>query len=98
MLKTGEQRNKKIINRIRLTTNHLLFTKNGQVILEFTFCMIIILLMIFGATKVFHWTGRDLVERQRAHDEVLRETVPPRQQIDPYFYTPTKINAIYKEP
>lgn len=67
----------------------------GQVILEFTFCMIVVLIMIFGVTKVFHWTGRDLVERRMAHDSLLTSGGSPDQQIDPFFYSPVKMNAIW---
>ena len=67
----------------------------GQVIIEFTFCMIIVLLMIYGVTKVFFWAGRDLVERRKAHDNVLTGGGSPSQQIAPDFYTPVKMNAIW---
>jgi hypothetical protein len=67
----------------------------GQVIIEFTFCLIIVLLMIYGVTKVFFWAGRDLVERRKAHDELLISGGSPPQQIAPDFYTPVKMNAIW---
>ena len=94
-------------------------SKKGQVILEFTFCMIIVLLMLFGLTKVFTWVGRDYAGRSMAHDSTLTTSViqsygsctaydvngvctahstmadGPMKQIDPYFYTPVKMNAIY---
>ena len=69
--------------------------KLGQVVIEFTFCLIIVLLMIYGVTKVFIWAGRDLVERRKAHDEILTSDVSPRQQITPDFYYPVKMNAIW---
>jgi hypothetical protein len=94
---------------------------NGQVIIEFTFCMIIILLMIYGLMMVFRWTGVDLAERRRAHDTVLMQDINvdyggcavfnsmsgvclqempqwsgPLKQIDPYFYVPMKINAVWQ--
>ena len=43
----------------------------GQVMLEFTFCMIVIMIMIFGITKVFFWTGNDLATRRISHDDRL---------------------------
>jgi len=68
----------------------------GQVILEFTFCMVIVMLMIYGVAKVFFWTGRDLAERRQAHDAVLTGGGTPRDQITPDFYTKlTKMNAIW---
>ena len=82
--------------RAPLTINHKPFTRKGQVILEFTFCMIVILIMLYGVIKVFHWTGSDLVERQRAHTKTLLvNTLDPREQIDPYFYAPIKMNAVW---
>ena len=77
----------------------------GQVILEFTFCMIVVLLMIFGITKILTWSGREYVGRSRAHDDTLYTTIEkdyssigegPAKQIDPYFYTPVKMNAIFE--
>ena len=66
---------------------------SGQVILEFTFCMIIVFLMIYGVTKVFFWTGRDLAARREAHDAVL---IGGGDQLTPDFYTTlAKMNAIW---
>lgn len=77
------------------TINNSSFTHKGQVILEFTFCMIVILIMIYGVVKVFHWAGEDVVERQRAHDSVLLGGGSPRDQINPYFYGAADMNAIW---
>lgn len=98
------------------TIHHSPLTHKGQVILEFTFCMIVILIMIYGVIKVFHWAGMDLVERQRAHEAILiRESIitdpcgiiifgicfpvtfddSPRQQINPDFYAPVRMNTIW---
>jgi len=106
MLKTSKNK-----TQAPLTINGLLLTRKGQVILEFTFCMIVILIMMYGVIKVFHWTGRDIVARQRAHELTLTANViNPRIQIDPYgsapapggridsdpyFYIPVKMNAIW---
>ena len=104
--------------REKTATNKMSLIRKGQVILEFTFCMIIVLLMLYGLTKVFTWVGRDYAGRSMAHDSTL--TMPimqsyggcmtyvngvctqfstmadgPMKQVDPYFYTPVKMNAIY---
>jgi len=55
-----------LLRRLRL-----LAMTGGQVILEFTFCMIIIMLMIYGLTKVAFWTGKDFAARSISHDNVL---------------------------
>jgi len=71
------------------------FIHKGQVILEFTFCMIVILIMIYGVIKVFHWTGKDIVKRRIAHDAALIGGGSPRDQIKPYFSAPSKMDAIW---
>ncbi len=69
----------------------------GQVILEFTFCMVVIMFMIYGLTKVFLWSGADLAERRKAHDKSLTQsTGNPESQIHPYFHKHEKLNAIWK--
>lgn len=102
-----------------LTTYLLL--KKAQVMLEFTFCMIILFLMMYGIIMVFRWTGVDLAQRQQTHDAVLTTAIdplygqcaggmmfgicPPENvvavergpltQIDPYFYQPSPMNAVW---
>lgn len=132
-----------------MTTNHLPLTinhkpSNGQVMLEFTFCMIILFLMMYGIIMVFRWVGMDLGQRQKAHESALMAPVDPYygdcaqyedgcvwklwstcvddivaaipylgsivvddcvdsrsvergplSQLDPYFYTPEKMNAVW---
>ena len=91
--------------------------------LEFTFCMIILFLMMYGIIMVFRWVGLDLGQRQQAHQAVLEQDIDnkygqcaawdytdpfnpicadfrnvtrgPLTQIDPYFYTPTSMNAVW---
>lgn len=46
-------------------------TNRAQVIIEFTFCMIIVFLMIYATIKIFRWTGLDLANRRQNHDAVL---------------------------
>ena len=95
------------------TINHSPLTHKGQVILEFTFSMIVVLIMLYGVVKVFHWAGKDIVERRIAHDTSLEDQtgvdtqwgpkfgnqvttdLDPRGQINPNFYAPTKMNAIW---
>jgi len=78
------------------TINHSLLTRKGQVILEFTFCMIVILIMIYGVIKVFHWAGKDIVDRQKAYDAALLiQQGSPRDQIKPFFHAPGKMDAVW---
>ena len=87
--------------------NYLSFSNRAQVILEFTFCIIVVMLMLYGLIMVFRWTGVDSAERRLAHDrrltsEDINPDYPqdnpgegPLWQIDPYFYKPIGMNAIW---
>lgn len=76
--------------------------KYGQVILEFTFCMIVLFFMVYGVIMVFRWTGVDLAERRRAHNQMLLSPINkdwidlqdgPMNQIKPYFFDVEPMNA-----
>lgn len=82
------------------------FDASGQTMIEFTFSLIVVLLMIYGLMKVFEWTGKDQAMRRKAHDDVLFSKIDrsyhrdnpgegPLKQIEPYFYTPVSLNAIW---
>ena len=96
----------KILKKKLVSKNVRDMMRTGQVVLEFTFAMIIVMLMIYGAMKVFQWTGEDLARRRIAHDERLTNTQiirdyddfpdGPAANIDPYFYDPAGFNAIWK--
>ena len=79
---------------------------SGQVMIEFTFSLIVVMIMIYGLMKVFEWTGKDQAMRRITHDESLTADIDrsyhrnnpgegPLKQIDPYFYTPISMNAIW---
>lgn len=68
---------------------------HGQAILEFTFCMLVVMLMVFGVIQIFRWSGRDLVERRRAHEAVLINGTAPLPQLDTYFYAPKEFQAVW---
>lgn len=77
----------------------------AQVMVEFTFCMIILFLMMYGIVMVFRWAGLDLSQREAAHDALLTYPIDedygvasagPLRQIDPYFYQPAKMNAVWE--
>lgn len=56
---------------------HFRFSHKGQVVMEFTFCMIVLLLMIYGLLQIFQWTGLDLADRRKAHDALLTTDITP---------------------
>lgn len=76
----------------------------GQMMIEFTFSMIMALIMIYSVVMVLRWSGLDLAKRRRAHDKTLREDIDgfstlnegPLKQLDSYFYQPMRINATFK--
>ena len=83
-------------------------TSKAQVLIEFTFAMVIIFLMIYGSIMIFRWSGMDLAEKRIQHEEVLTGTVGfqefdhpkdalPMRQIDPQFYKPIEMNAVFGE-
>ena len=43
----------------------------AQVSIEFTFCMIIIVMLMYGIVKAFRWAGMDLAERRAANDQIF---------------------------
>ena len=45
--------------------------------LEFTFCMIILFLMMYRIIMVFRWVGLDLGQRQKAHEALLTSPIDP---------------------
>ncbi len=73
----------------------------GQAVLEFTFSMVILVLLIMGLIKVFLWTGIDLAERRKAHERVLTQTLPGTEavyelrQIRPTFFFSAPVNAAW---
>jgi len=77
----------------------------GQVIIEFTMSMLIVLLMVFGMIMIMRWTGLDLLSRARSHQSVLLDdsvvhdyeirTDGPMKQIDPFFYDPIPMNSVW---
>ncbi|MFH1684714.1 MAG: hypothetical protein ABH983_00250, partial [Candidatus Micrarchaeota archaeon] len=54
----------------------------GQVLIEFTFCMIIILLMLWSMIQIMGWVSRDPVARRQAHHDSLRSGGSIGQQLE----------------
>lgn len=92
---------KNIIGQARLPSDH----DGGQAIMEFTFSMIILFMLIYAIVAIFQWTGVGLTERRMAHDNSLTVFVNevynaatfnqgPVGQLDPFFYKPRIIKAV----
>ena len=72
-------------------------TKNfkGQVMVEFTFCMVIILIMLWSMIQIMGWVSRDPVARRQAHYSTLRSGGDVSDQLSAYFYRPIAMNAVW---
>lgn len=71
--------------------------RKAQVSIEFTFSVIMALIMLYSVVMILRWAGLDLAERRLSHDQLLiKQNVGPLQQIDPYFHDPIELNATFK--
>ena len=69
----------------------------GQASVEFVFAMIAVIFLIYGLVRVFGWAGMDLAERAFVHEQSLTNgELSPQQQLNPDFYRPRRINAVYQ--
>ncbi len=77
--------------------------------IEFTFCMIIVFLMVYSITKIFEWSGRELTARRVGHTSRLTYTDPSLTrsytsaadseqiaQISPFFSSGVDMNAVWR--
>ena len=81
--------------------------KTAQVTLEFTFSMILVLLLMYGVIRVLTWASLTLAERRVAHEQSLTKrtdveswrniyTDPsPLLQLEPEFYTANKLRLVF---
>ena len=71
----------------------------GQTLIESTFSMIVIVMLILSMVKVFYWVGTDLSNRRAAHEQTLISPIPAGdvddnyRQIRPVFYEGTPMDA-----
>ena len=77
---------------------------SAQVIVEFTFSLIMVLLILYGIVKVIRWSGVSLADRRIEHDRILNTNVPdnfptfaqgPLRQVYPDFYNVKDMNLIF---
>lgn len=78
--------------------------RKAQAIVEFTFAMIIVILMAYATMMVFRWSAIDFVYRRKAHDDRLLTGVDksysdrssgPLRQLHHYFYKEDRLNAVW---
>jgi len=76
----------------------------GQVMAEFVFCFVLVMLLFWGCILVIRWAGVSMAQRRMAHDSVLTtgvsdawKTLPesPLRQVNPDFHDGTKMNLIF---
>jgi hypothetical protein len=73
------------------------FSRRGQSTIEFTFAMMVTLILFYALFMVFRWAGLDLAERRYAHESLLsNESLRPEQQLNPDFYKPRKLDAAFR--
>jgi hypothetical protein len=73
-------------------------SRRGQSTIEFTFAMIVTLILVYALFMVFRWAGLDLAERRMSHERLLTdESLRPEQQLNPDFHKPRKIDAAVRE-
>ena len=78
--------------------------RQAQVTLEFTFCFVIALLLIYGCIMAFRWAGLSLANRRIEHEDVLYNGIDerwigydqsPAKQVDPNFSKPLPMNMVF---
>jgi len=81
--------------------------KRAQVTLEFTFSMVLVLLLMYGVVRVMGWLSLTLAERRVAHEHslTLRTDVEnwkdiykdpsPLLQLQPEFYATNKLKLVF---
>lgn len=69
----------------------------GQSTIEFTFAMMVTLILVVALLLVFKWVGMDYANRRFTHDQTLsNDLLRPEQQLNPDFYRTRKIDATYR--
>lgn len=58
--------------------------KKAQVSIEFAFCMVVMVMLIYALAMVLRWAGMSFIERDRAHEATL-----PDVENTAGFYVPS---------
>ena len=81
----------------------------GQVTVEFTFCMVIVILLMYAVVKAFRWAGVDLAERRAASEgtfitninekwaNTLVNTQGPGKQLVSNFYRTKRLGMVFNK-
>ena len=82
--------------------------KKAQVVLEFLFCMVVLLLIIYGCIMAIRWGGMSMVQVGIDHDHSLTGSVDeewthttqsatPYHQLDPAFYSELPMGLVFNK-
>lgn len=88
-----------IVRRLRLSSKDLVCLSTGQTLIEGTFSIVIIVMLLLAMVRVFFWVGTDLANRAAAHEQTLVTRVADANleesylQIRPVFYEGTPMDA-----
>ena len=78
--------------------------QKAQVTLEFTFCFVVVLLLIYGCIMAFKWAGVSLAARQKQHNDTLTSGINeqwvewetgPLKQLNPDFAEPVPMDMVF---
>lgn len=75
------------------------FSSSGQTMIESTFGVLVIVMLILSLVRVFFWVGADLAARSSAHERTLVTDITSDdidqnyRQIRPTFYEGLPMNA-----
>ncbi len=86
--------------KILLANRKVWDSLSGQTLIESTFSMIVIVMLLLGMVKVFYWIGADLSSRRAAHENTLTQPIDNTEtyddnyrQIRPIYYQGTPMDA-----
>ena len=65
----------------------------AQAIVEFTFSMVVVVLLMMAMTQLIVWSSQELVERRKAHEKTLTSWNPILKQTKPDFFFTTSMNT-----
>ena len=79
--------------------------EEGQVTMEYMFCLIVVMILMYGVFMAFRWVGVELANRRIQYDKTITANVAdnwkdikksPLKQLSPNFYQSGKMNLIFK--
>ena len=82
------------------------FKKTAQVTLEFAFCLVMVMLILYGIVRVIRWAGFSLGDRRIEHERILKTSVSdkfttdassPLKQLIPDFYKLKEMNLVFNQ-